>query len=227
MPSTYAHFCFGREVLAALPQEMQSLLWPEQNLFSIGLHGPDILFFDHPLLGRVSRLGHRMHKQSGAAFFRPAGEKLAALEFPAPETAYLYGFLCHFALDRACHGTHYPTHARPLLTGRPGPASRMPRRSWLTHSIAARQAVCITAGQRSARRIAGVPGHEYVSQLRLGPRAGRSATPESALASGRPIDAPACTRQSTAGHVGRPALSGPPQSRGGRARRRKSSTSAM
>ena len=104
MPSTYAHRCFGRQVLAALPQEMQQLLLPEQNLFSIGLHGPDILFFDHPLLGHVSRLGHRMHKQSGAAFFRPAGEKLAALEFPAPETAYLYGFLCHFALDRACHG---------------------------------------------------------------------------------------------------------------------------
>ena len=104
MPSTYAHRCFGRQVLAALPQEMQQLLRPEQALFSIGLHGPDILFFDHPLLGHVSRLGHRMHKQSGAAFFRPAGEKLAALEFPAPETAYLYGFLCHFALDRACHG---------------------------------------------------------------------------------------------------------------------------
>lgn len=104
MPSTYAHRCFGREVLAALPQEMQQLLRPEQALFSIGLHGPDILFFDHPLLGHVSRLGHRMHKQSGAAFFRPTGEKLAALEFPAPETAYLYGFLCHFALDRACHG---------------------------------------------------------------------------------------------------------------------------
>ncbi len=104
MPSTYAHRCFGRQVLAALPQEMQQLLRPEQALFSIGLHGPDILFFDHPLLGRVSRLGHRMHKQSGAAFFRPTGEKLATLEFPAPETAYLYGFLCHFALDRACHG---------------------------------------------------------------------------------------------------------------------------
>lgn len=104
MPSTYAHRCFGRQVLAALPQEMQQLLRPEQALFFIGLHGPDILFFDHPLLGHVSRLGHRMHKQSGAAFFRPAGEKLAALEFPAPETAYLYGFLCHFALDRACHG---------------------------------------------------------------------------------------------------------------------------
>lgn len=93
MPSTYAHCCFGRQVLAALPQKMQAVLLPEQDLFSIGLHGPDILFFDHPLLGRVSRLGHRMHKQSGAAFFRPAGEKLAALEFPAPETAYLYGFL--------------------------------------------------------------------------------------------------------------------------------------
>ena len=77
MPSTYAHRCFGREVLAALPQEMQQLLRPEQALFSIGLHGPDILFFDHPLLGHVSRLGHRMHKQSGVAFFRPTGEKLA------------------------------------------------------------------------------------------------------------------------------------------------------
>ena len=25
MPSTYAHFCFGREVLAALPQEMAAV----------------------------------------------------------------------------------------------------------------------------------------------------------------------------------------------------------
>ena len=37
MPSTYAHRCFGRQVLAALPQEMQQLLRPEQALFSIGL----------------------------------------------------------------------------------------------------------------------------------------------------------------------------------------------
>ena len=37
MPSTYAHRCFGRRVLAALPQEMQQLLRPEQALFSIGL----------------------------------------------------------------------------------------------------------------------------------------------------------------------------------------------
>ena len=103
MPSTYAHRCFGRQVLAALPQEMQQLLRPEQALFSIGLHGPDILFFDHPLLGHVSRLGHRMHKQVVRPSSAPQ-EKLAALEFPAPETAYLYGFLCHFALDRACHG---------------------------------------------------------------------------------------------------------------------------
>ena len=45
MPSTYAHRCFGGQVLAALPQEMQQLLRPEQALFSIGLHGPEILFF--------------------------------------------------------------------------------------------------------------------------------------------------------------------------------------
>lgn len=103
MPSTYAHRCFGREVLAALPQEMQAVLLPEQALFSIGLHGPDILFFDHPLLGHISRLGHRMHKQSGAAFFRPTGEKLAALEFPAPETGVSLWFFVPF-----CAGPRLP-----------------------------------------------------------------------------------------------------------------------
>ncbi len=46
-----------------------------------------------------------MHKkQKRRGLLPPRREKLAALEFPAPETAYLYGFLCHFALDRACHG---------------------------------------------------------------------------------------------------------------------------
>ena len=101
MPSTYAHRCFGREVLAALPQEMQQLLRPEQALFSIGLHGPDILFFDHPLLGHVSRLGHRMHKQSGAGFVRPPGGEVGALVFSAGGDGV--GFW-YFALDRACHG---------------------------------------------------------------------------------------------------------------------------
>lgn len=120
MPSTYAHFCFGREVLAALPQEMQSLLWPEQNLFSIGLHGPDILFFDHPLLGRVSRLGHRMHKQSGAAFFRPAGEKLAALEFPAPNRRISMGF---------CATLRWTAPATAISPGRSRAAAWPTRRS--------------------------------------------------------------------------------------------------
>ena len=74
-------------------REMQSLLWPEQNLFSWLGCMADILFFDHPLLGRVSRPGHRTHKQR-RGLLPPHREKLAALEFPALKRRILW-ILCH------------------------------------------------------------------------------------------------------------------------------------
>ena len=48
-------------------------------------------------------MGHSLHRQTGATVLR----RMAALLCQAPSeaaTAYLYGFLCHFALDSACHG---------------------------------------------------------------------------------------------------------------------------
>lgn len=106
MPSAYAHYRFGRQVCPLLgPEEQQTILrYPE--LFLIGLHGPDIFFYHHPLSpSALNRMGHRMHGEPGKDFFAPAAKLLSSLPPRKREAglSYLYGFLCHFALDSICH----------------------------------------------------------------------------------------------------------------------------
>ena len=105
MPSTYAHYRFGREILSGLPEAFQAVIQPHRDLYDMGLHGPDLLFYDHPLWSTpVNRVGFGTHDRPAQDFFAPAAELLTALDHPPAHLAYLYGFLCHFALDRACHG---------------------------------------------------------------------------------------------------------------------------
>ncbi|HJA93435.1 MAG TPA: zinc dependent phospholipase C family protein [Candidatus Eisenbergiella merdipullorum] len=104
MPSAYAHYRLGRQVCPLLgPKEQQTILeCPEP--FLIGLHGPDIFFYHHPLApSPLNRMGHRMHGEPGEAFFRPAADVLSAMQDRQAGLSYLYGFLCHFALDSTCH----------------------------------------------------------------------------------------------------------------------------
>ena len=39
MPTTYAHYKFGKEVLSALPRPLQNSIEAHRELFDIGLHG--------------------------------------------------------------------------------------------------------------------------------------------------------------------------------------------
>ena len=48
MPSTYAHRRFGTNVLEHLPDELRAQLEQNRELYDIGLHGPDLLFYWHP-----------------------------------------------------------------------------------------------------------------------------------------------------------------------------------
>ena len=104
MPSTYAHYRFGQDVLKALPAKYRDTLLQEEDLFNIGLHGPDLLFYykpfsHHPLHAE----GGRMHRLTGRDFFTQAGKTFLAGDRRKADYSYLCGFLCHFALDRACH----------------------------------------------------------------------------------------------------------------------------
>lgn len=105
MPSTYAHHRFGRDVSFGLPQTIQTVIQSHPDLYSMGLHGPDLLFYNHPLRSNpVSQLGFGIHDEPGQDFFAPAAKRINELDNPSAHLAYLYGFLCHFALDQACHG---------------------------------------------------------------------------------------------------------------------------
>lgn len=105
MPTTYAHFHFGRRAEPLLPETAARAVRENRQLYDIGLHGPDILFYYQPLAGNpVGRLGGEMHDRPARDFFYPARAVYASAEDREGALAYLTGFLCHYALDSACHG---------------------------------------------------------------------------------------------------------------------------
>lgn len=105
MPASYTHYRFGRDVLALLPENRRETAMAHRELFDIGLHGPDIFFYYHPLWDNpVSRVGYAMHEETGAAVFRRFAAIWERQNRDPAATAYVLGFLCHFALDSGCHG---------------------------------------------------------------------------------------------------------------------------
>ncbi len=104
MPAAYTHYRFGKDVLECLPFVYKKPIKKYRELFDIGLHGPDILFYYKPLSSNpVSQSGFAMHDKPGTEFFEKACEIYKSLNNPDTLKAYLYGFICHFALDSTCH----------------------------------------------------------------------------------------------------------------------------
>ena len=104
MPSTYAHRRFGADVLALLPDGLRATLEQHRELYDIGLHGPDLMFYYKALQSNpVNRLGNTMHEQKGEVFFTRARTVVENAPNKDAALAYALGFVCHFALDSTCH----------------------------------------------------------------------------------------------------------------------------
>lgn len=101
MPTTYTHDLFGKKVYQKLPKEMQDVIRHNGNIFRIGLHGPDILFYDL-LSAETIDTGVKMHERKARPFFE-RGMKQARETGNEPMLAYLLGFACHYMLDSKCH----------------------------------------------------------------------------------------------------------------------------
>ena len=96
MPATYTHFRFGQEVRQRLSPKLQDIIAEAGDLYDIGLYGPDILFYYHAAVANpVSLTGFRMHKKNAYGFFT----RSLSLTTDKKSLAYLFGFICHFALD--------------------------------------------------------------------------------------------------------------------------------
>lgn len=104
MPTTYTHYRFGQDVYKALPPSYQASIDTNRGLYDIGLHGPDLLFYYKALSkNSVNRTGFLMHEKPGNEFFKNAKPIVSQMDCRTLGLSYLYGFLCHFALDSCCH----------------------------------------------------------------------------------------------------------------------------
>ncbi len=106
MPSAYAHYRFGTNLLPTLPADMRKTIQRFRQLFDMGLHGPDIFYYASPM-SKAGTLGIKYHEQTGKEFFNRVCRSLRLNPSEAAD-AYLYGVLCHYCLDSACH---------PFVTG--------------------------------------------------------------------------------------------------------------
>lgn len=105
MPTTYAHYRLGDAVAKHLPASAKETVAAHRGLFDIGVHGPDIFFYHNPILkSDLVRLGEQMHHEAGKAFFSRAAAVVRKNDNKEAHKAYLYGFICHFAMDVTCHG---------------------------------------------------------------------------------------------------------------------------
>ena len=103
MPSIYAHYRFGTEMLTQLPPDVQKTARRFRRLFDMGLHGPDIFFYASPLVKKgAGFLGIKFHGQTGKEFFHRVCRSVR-MERSEASMAYLYGVLCHYCLDAAIH----------------------------------------------------------------------------------------------------------------------------
>lgn len=103
MPATYAHYRFGASALGKMPADVSRTAKRHRRMFDVGLHGPDLFFFYKPVFStKVGRLGSKFHRQTGKEFFSRACRNLR-LDPTEAGQAYLYGALCHYALDTHCH----------------------------------------------------------------------------------------------------------------------------
>ena len=77
MPTTYTHDLFGKRVCRKLPEKLQHLIRSNGNLYRIGQHGPDILFYYFISKNPVTQYGVKIKSTCVSAGER-ADEKISS-----------------------------------------------------------------------------------------------------------------------------------------------------
>lgn len=116
MPNTYAHYRFGQEVMKELSEQTRHAIENHIDLFNIGVHGPDIYSFYHALMNdKINKLCTREHANPGLDLMKYAAKQMQLdttdiaskedkLQAAEQSLVYMYGVICHLALDGYCHG---------------------------------------------------------------------------------------------------------------------------
>lgn len=115
MPSNYAHHRFGQETFRMLPPKLQKTIRRFPQLYTVGLHGPDLFFYFSPFWDTtVGALGKQYHQKSGREYFAEVCKMYRERPTEGAQS-YLYGLLAHYCLDSICHPfVHLQTDTGPI-----------------------------------------------------------------------------------------------------------------
>ena len=104
MPTTYTHYAYGQDILRKLPDNIRRIIEPYEDYYSIGVHGPDILFYYRSFCkNRVNQYGVRVHNEPMRVFLEHAFSIYDRQPWRRAAFAWLAGFMTHYILDSTCH----------------------------------------------------------------------------------------------------------------------------
>lgn len=109
MPGFTTHYLFGVKAYNDLPNNyLKHVISKYRWLYQIGLQGPDIFFYNIPILRHrdYRNVGSHMHEYHVNRFFLNCLNEIAAISSKQQREqaiSYMAGFLCHYAADSICH----------------------------------------------------------------------------------------------------------------------------
>ena len=139
MPGFTTHYLFGVKAYNDLPNNyLKHVISKYRWLYQIGLQGPDIFFYNIPILRHrdYRNVGSHMHEYHVNRFFRNCLNEIAAISSKQQREqaiSYMAGFLCHYAADSICHP--YVYGRIQYETDGKAPGSMAFTRSWKMISI--------------------------------------------------------------------------------------------
>lgn len=105
MPALISHYLLAQRALDAYQKNGGAPV--DQDAYFWGAQGPDFLFFQIPFPWRKTRslnaLGRRMHKGDPSQVLAAIREYSILHRSDNIVRSYLFGFLCHYSLDRTVH----------------------------------------------------------------------------------------------------------------------------
>ena len=96
MPNYYVHEVFGERVAHRLPAPLRRAIAQDPTAFRVGLYGPDPLIFSPGCLNTARKLHANWQEELDCVQHLMNSPQAGEVSFAA-------GWLCHMALDDACH----------------------------------------------------------------------------------------------------------------------------
>lgn len=125
MPGFTTHYLFGQQTYQQLhPSSLKQTIQKYHRVFSLGLQGPDIFFYDLPShLSKGENPGSIVHTTNTGKFlsFLLEGPELFLTKKEQKiAQSYVFGFIGHYLLDSKCHPyiygmTHYEKQEKGYL----------------------------------------------------------------------------------------------------------------